>query len=608
MLTNIFKKYKENLRFKLVGIELVFVMVALMAHIGVQMLNYFPLTASLHFLILNVVIIYLIHRFFYILFNRVFVSVLLSGPVWIGLALINHYVYKARGSMFVPWDILAAKTAGDVAGQYEFKIYGMAVLWILIWLACAIMSYFFVDKKINPYFTGKKRLIYGFASVIGVLVLFLGMIKSPLYKEIPDRLYNVERYYKNQGIVVTFFNYSKFLFIIPPEGYSTEKCQTIVEEYVDGKDVLTTENTPLNIIVIMNESFTDFKSLGNLPEIDDCLSFCNGLKENVVRGNLYVPVFGGTTVNTEYEFLTGNSISYQKGCPFSYAVRTDRPSVVRVLNDLGYESYGMHPATGNNWNRDLVYPYLGLKDFISLEDIEYTEKDTINDHISDDWDVSKLIDMYENKTSDRLFIFNVSMQNHGGYEFDFEKETGEAPVDLSAYGNYPMAENYLALLKKSDEAFEKLITYFEDVDEPTMIVMFGDHMPNIENEFFDTVNGESIDTENPQENIKKFVTPFIIWTNYDIEEKYYDRMSANFLPELMLETADIELPAYYEQLRELREKYPVVSVNGTYDSNSEFYVTDDITREDELLLNYKYMEFNNANARDEDIIWEASQR
>lgn len=605
MLTNIFKKHRENLKFKMVMIEIVFFCMAIAAHIGAQMLNYFPLTASLRYLILNVIIIYLIHRLFYALFNRVWLAVLLSGPAWLVLALVNHYVYKARGTMFVPWDILAAKTAKDVAGQYTFRPYGMGILWIIFWIGCIILSFIFLDKKLGPVFKGIKRIVYSLVSLVCLGVIFVITINSPLYKEIPDRLYNVERYYKNQGLVVTFFNYSKFLFIIPPEGYSTQKCQEILASFEEQDLAEVKEMTPKNIIVIMNESFADFSSVGSIPEIENCLDFFNGLKEDTIRGNLYVPVYGGTTVNTEYEFLTGNSISYQKGCPFSYAVRSERPSVVRTLKEQGYEAYAMHPATAENWNRDIVYPYLGIDEFISLEDMDYRTEDTVNDHITDKWDVDKLIDMYENKSSDKLFVFNVTMQNHGGYEFDFEGETGEQAVDLSKYGDYPMAENYLSLLSKSDDAFERLITYFKHQDEPTMIVMFGDHMPNIEPEFLDMLNGDVIDIENPEENIKKYVTPFIIWTNYDIEEKEFDRLSANYLPGLVLEEAGIKLPVFYQQLKELRDIYPVVSVNGTYDIDGRFYLTDEITKEDERLLDYKYMEFNNSNAADAEVIWEA---
>ncbi len=590
--------------------EVNLLIMAFFGYVGIQGLNDMSIKDSSRYLILNLIILYVIYKFFYIISNRLWVSFAAGGFVWYVMGLVNHYVGETRGVMFLPWDIMAFKTAVDVAGAYAYHLYPQAVLWLLFIILTCIAAF----RYHKPFFKGKPFLIYALISFMLCNLLMLGMVKSDRYKEIPDRLYLIERYYRTQGFPVSFFHYSKFLFIEKPQGYSVAQCEQGVEELrvaaaldkIDNADKIHAKN----VIVIMNEAFADFKTLGDLPEAENALTHFHGVSENCVTGNLYVPVFGGTTVNSEYEFLTANSIAYQKGCPFSYAVRDERPSIASYLKNLGYTAYGFHPATAVNWNRGKVYPLLGFEKFYSIEDFEGQKIPVINEHPVDDWDVDRLIEMYEQAHSenDKVFIFNVTMQNHSGYEFDYEAETGEAPVDMSAYGEYPQAGNYLALLKKSDEAFEKLRLYFEQVDEPTVIVMFGDHQPRLEDDFSSMVYGlsheDEFDENDPEYSIKKYATPFVVWANYDIKEERFEMLSANYLQELVQETAGIELTPYNTLLKRLRHKYPVLSVNGCIDANGRFYGADEFPEDEDIRL-YRYLEYNNANEKSSQLLWDA---
>ena len=82
-----------------------------------------------------------------------------------------------------------------------------------------------------------------------------------------------------------------------------------------------------------------------------------------------------------------------------------------------------------------------------------------------------------------LFTFCVIMQNHGGYD---ESTSGDfvSTVELNYQKSYPLVENYLSEVNVTDQAFAKLVDYFKDRDEKTIIVMFGDQLPAIENKFY----------------------------------------------------------------------------------------------------------------------------
>ncbi len=598
------EKIKDNRIVAALILELSFIIMGFFAHCGVQSLSLMSIKDSSRYLILNVILLYCLYKLTYLIFNRLWISYLISGVIWFALGAVNHYVGEFRGVMLLPWDILAVRTAAHVADTYEYSLYPQELLWLVFILVTA----FAAKKYHRPLFTGKQRVVYAAVS-LALLSLVMGlMLNSSRYREIPDRLYLIERYYRTQGITVSFFHYCDFLFHAAPEGYSVGECEKIVEEYSDGTGDYPVTDRAKNIIVIMNEAFADFRTLGGLPEAEDATRFFHSISENAITGNLYVPVFGGTTVNSEYEFLTGNSIAYQKGCPLSYAVREERPSVASYLKNKGFEVHAFHPAAAVNWNREGAYPLLGMEDFLSIESFEGQDIPVVNGHPTDEWDYSELIKLYENKKSDKFFVFNVTMQNHSGYDFEFPEWFEEGPADLSEYGDYPQGENYLGLIRQSDKAFKGLIEYFEKVDEPTLIVMFGDHQPKLEDDFsamvYSLSHEEAFDANDPVDNIKKYCTPFVIWANYDIEEKDYEMISSNYLSGLVLEAAGIETYPFQRLLSRLREKYPVFGVNGVIDTAGNLYAPDELEK-DGLVRSYKYLEYNNVNDSGDNLLWDA---
>lgn len=162
-----------------------------------------------------------------------------------------------------------------------------------------------------------------------------------------------------------------------------------------------------------------------------------------------------------------------------------------------------------------------------------------------------------------MFIFNVTMQNHSGYSSDYNFADR---ITLNEYDSeeYLNAEVYLSLMKQSDSAFKYLIEYFEQVEEPTIIVMFGDHQPGDMNDFLDALSSDLSDSL--EDLSKLYVVPYIIWANYELEEKEMEYISANYLSSVVMELTGIQLPAYNSFLLQLREEFPVISSKICIDS------------------------------------------
>jgi len=214
-------------------------------------------------------------------------------------------------------------------------------------------------------------------------------------------------------------------------------------------------------------------------------------------------------------------------------------------------------------------------------------------YISDECSYNKLISLYESKPAGQpIFLFNVTMQNHGGYANQYENFTED--VNLTDYpGEFPETEQYLSLINKSDEALKNLIDYFSTVDEPTVICFFGDHLPSMKNNFFETILGENLTDLTPEEMLNLYQTPFLIWANYDINEQEIDKISANYLSTLLLQTANIPLPDYNQYLSTLYQSFPVIDALAVIDSKGNMYQSIDSVPGNEGIKAYSVLAYNN---------------
>ena len=213
-------------------------------------------------------------------------------------------------------------------------------------------------------------------------------------------------------------------------------------------------------------------------------------------------------------------------------------------------------------------------------------------YVTDSSNYKEIFRLFEEKAEkEKLFLFNVTIQNHGGYQLD----TIGIPKWGSLQGKFhkfSQAEQYFSIMRASDTALQELITYFSKVEEPTLIVFFGDHQPSVEGEFIEALKGKPLNELNLEEVQSRYVTPFFIWANYDIEEAYYERISANYLSTLTMKTAGLVLPVYYQYLDQLYQKVPMINALGYADHDGNYYYFSDETPLKEAIEEYKIVQYN----------------
>ena len=516
----------------------------------------------------------------------------------------NSYVVRFRTNPIVPWDIFSWKTAASVADNYDFMPDTRMVVVTLVFLA-AIALFHFIKVKVTQFVIW-KRLIPS-ALVVVALSLFAGTLQQESFQN-SHRLYNklfTPVYMTDvDGMAVTFVMNLAYMSIDKPEHYSATEAQAVLDSYSVGgamsenedpgaadEDTQKKEDLP-NIIVMMNESFSDLSVLGDFDTNEDYMPFIHSLEQgekNTVTGMLNVSVCGGNTANTEFEFLTGNTMAFlpQGSIPYQQYINGDLKALPDYLKTLGYQTIATHPYNASGWERDTVYPMLGFDESVFKDD--YVNPQYVRQYISDESCVDKIIEFYENKEKDApLFVFNVTMQNHGGYQDQYGNFTPDISVKDST--NFSL-QQYLSLVKLSDSALEHLISYFKEADEKTVIVFFGDHQPS--DAVASTVlakNGMSWNHLTEEQQKLRYQVPYVVWANYDMEGETGADTSANYLAAEVLERAGVPLDEYRSYLLHLKTEYPVISAVCTVKADGSEVRASDEKDEMDIYRKLQYYE------------------
>ena len=542
--------------------------------------------------VLNLIMFELLALLLFSVFGKLHVALMAETLFFAIYGLANYFVLNFRSVPIQPWDLLSIGTAASVAGNYDYTLDRQALLVVLGFLFLLILEFFcrFTLKK----GTWKLRLPMA-ATLVVMLGAFGLMFHSDEIVEQKLRLYNklftpTTISYKN-GTALAFVMELRYLSVDKPAGYNADtaaqELAALEEESMSEPAMAgagSDEGEFPNIIVIMDEAFSDPAILGDFTVNQDYMPFVHSLldgAENTVSGWLNVSVLGGNTANTEFEYLTGNTMAFlpQGSIPYQQYIKGETPSLASHLAGLGYHTVAMHPYNASGWDRDTVYPAMGFSEMYFLPDFDNAAK--VRNYVSDQSDFEKIVEIYENKGDNPLFLFNVTMQNHSSYTESFDNFDPQIEVE----GGSQTLNNYLSLLSLSDAALGELISYFEEQEEDTIIVFFGDHQTT--NSVIEPIlkqNGKSSSTLTEEEQADRYKVPFFIWANFDIEEENGVETSVNYLGAKTLLAAGVPMDGYFTYLSVFSETVPVISANHVTLADGTFTNADD---QSELLSDYK---------------------
>lgn len=466
------------------------------------------------------------------------------------LSYISKIKIDLRGEPLSVLDYQLITEAFGVIKGFDINYFIPILLLVII-----IVSVIFSIKKIK----GKQGILD--ASIFsGISALFLVYILSidiedfsTLKVSIPaDTSFNHE----NNGFIFASVIDMKFLAIPEPINYSSNTIERINNEMVEytlqKKKASDEEFDNPNIIFVMSESFSTPNDSFNLNTNKEVTPNFNYYAEQAISGTIQVPGIGGGTANTEFEVLTGFSKDYISNYsapynPYNVYINRNVDSLASEFAQKNYETLAIHSYHSWFYKRDSVYKYLGFKKFIP---VEFMNQENLVGRFLDDGIINDEIFQQVNKTPERDFIYAVTMASHGPYDI----ENGREITVSNELTDKSSVENYLNAIYLSDQRLGELIQYFENFEEPTVIVFFGDHIPPLGEEFY-----QSIGLNMGSEDSKK--APLLIWSNYKEQDVKKVSIEANLLGAFVLDEIN-----YYEN-----DYFNYLSKELNADSNEEYF-------------------------------------
>lgn len=287
--------------------------------------------------ILNLCIWHLLYAVVFAVSNHIRITLLLTNSAIYLLAVANAFVVQFRKQPIMLMDIKSFFTAMSVAGEFQYHPTMEMILMGLLILLCNLWII-----KMDFKFSGwKKRASYILFTTGCTGFLFYGMLKGDLLEKAGFTGLNFFRFdltYQTSGYLLSTVDSLRYLYVEEPEGYSVERVKSIAENA--GRETVKPQRQPKNLIVVMNESFSDLSVLGEFQTSEPMLPYFSQMTDEAAKGYVYTSVFGGATANSEFEFLTGNSMAYVPAGTVAYQMYVDEgdSSIVSILKNNGYRT------------------------------------------------------------------------------------------------------------------------------------------------------------------------------------------------------------------------------------------------------------------------------
>ncbi len=535
-------------------------------------------------LIFNIVPIFLIMCILYFALGKISVSYIITNLALAVLLIVNHYKVKFRDEPLTVTDFSLGTEANNIIKNYNIKP-DIAIIFIIFFCA---LSFWFVVKHIRNRRPKFLVSVTGIAICVGLAVTanFTIYKKTNIYTGLLSNLgiFHESTLVSSKGLVYSLLNSSKTMKYQQPEEYSREGAEEILNRYPKADP----DAKAPNVIAVMSEAFTDVQEWENVSFTDENpYEYYNYLKTIGAYGKILVPGFGGATAITEFEFLTGNNtytISSSLPTAYKTLITQDTYSIVRRFKEMGYTADAMHPGYPWFYNRQNVYKRMGFDSFTSKEDLE-GEVPNINTYAMDTVASDMIINAYnkhlEENPDKGYFNFLVTIQSHGPYDDDrlrYEKEYISKDAGLTDE-EYYIINNYLGGVADNNEFMKAIYEYINTLEQPTVFIIFGDHLPALDDE--DKLFGKlglDIESNSFEAYENKYTTPYLIVGNkaYLRQNRPYVRgsqetISANYLPVKLFRYMNMELDPFLAFSEELMYYAPILSKQHipTYQSIDE---------------------------------------
>ena len=480
--------------------------------------------------------------------RRVFFFTIIS-IFWLGIGIINGVILTQRMTPFTVKDLSNLNDGLTIVTNYlsNYEIIGAIAAGLI---AVGLLVLLFIKGPQKRDGVKRKRnlvavlLVIAFTFLSSSFVIRAGIVQTFFG--------NLAYAYRDYGVVYCFVNTWLNTGISKPDGYSKEEILSIFDKKELGDDnamLLTQkdedEKHP-NILFLQLESFIDPMTIQSITlSQDPCPNF-RRLMQTYSSGELTVPACGAGTANVEFEVLTGLSVKFFGPGEYPYkAVLKEKTgeSLAYDLDSLGYTSHAIHNHRAVFYNRNSVFANMGFDTFTSVEYMKNVEK-TPKNWAKDDVLTECITDALDS-TDGRDMIYTISVQGHGKYPP--EQVLQNPVIEVTAAPSEELKwkyEYYVNQVYEMDQFIKELTDTLAKREEPTVLVMYGDHIPALDM------------TEDDLESGNLYGTQYLIWDNMGLK-KDDENLHAYQLAAHVMEMLDMQVGTIftYQQNHKNSETY-----------------------------------------------------
>ncbi|MCI2061549.1 MAG: LTA synthase family protein [Eubacteriaceae bacterium] len=450
--------------------------------------------------------------------NRRFFLILFGG-IWVVLGIVNGIIQANRMTPFTTNDIMELKDGLSIATTYLSKMQIILLVAGIAAIVALLVLIFFKSKKAAAKVVYKKAVPRVLLIIAIAIFATFGCVKTGI---LDTYFPNLNYGYRDNGFSYCFLATGFDKGVRRPANYSEANVKKIfttkeMETTVAGKETSTSVTKP-NIIFLQLESFIDPSFVKDIKLSQDPIPYYRYLMKTCSTGKLRVPAVGAGTANTEFESMTGMSVHFFGPGEYPYnsiLLKENCESIPYDLKQLGYSTHAIHDHRAAFYHRNEVFGNLGYQTFTSVEymnNVSRTPKGWARDYVL----TSNIMDALKStKGSD--YIYTISVQGHGKYPT--EKVINDPTITCTSAPTDELKwswEYYANQIYEMDQFVKQLTTTLKKYDEPTILVMYGDHLPALDNLTEDNLKG----------NRSVYQTNYVIWSNYKYGSRKVEDLTA----------------------------------------------------------------------------------
>ena len=497
----------------------------------------------------------------------------------------------------------------ETAGEYLNAVVGMWIINVIVKLLCMIFISIIIKKsklseiKIN----NKLRAIFIIIPTIIFSVLIGRSIKHSYY--MIENIYNYKyedilkidefayAYYDigfYQGIM--FNKYASSIF--KPKGYNKDE----VIKLLNNTKIEEEDWKNPNIVIILSESFSDLTKIDDVTFNEDLLSNIHYLDtlDNTIVTDLFVSTYGGQSVISEWEILTGASNQFFIPSYIAYNEYYNKknnknievsPHIIHSLKD--YFKMYITPWGGKSYNSKRIYDALGI------DKTKYEIKGEIKGSYLADSEITKSIlkELKEHSDKPKLLIYATGEGHMPCFKEKFDSYDVSVKSTILDEEDTNLLKCYAQGVYDADKELGILYNEIQNIDEDTIVIFYGDHHPYITNKKGENMylNLSYFNTNDKDlNNLRQFTTKGVIFSNYiNKMDKSIKYINLNYLGAYVYSHLNILDKEFYNFVNNTRKIVPVFSRKYIYNPlTNKITSTEKINKEEKKAIeNFRRVQY-----------------